>query len=174
MKSYTLNDVVRVADATAPTVRGWLRQSVLTADVAPPGGRGKHRRFSFVNLVEARVVSRLHHQWNMPPAVLRQSVLMLRLIDPRAGQTRLADVWDRILNPSSRRPNDGLFLLLSPHFPGGEQLIVTEESRGSSALGMEMLVDMLVLDVRAAIEETETITGDNWYTIAPEQRRSND
>ena len=59
MRAYSSSEVQSLTGVSRNQLTHWTDAGLLVADIAEAGGRGKHRRFSFMNLVEAVVAKRL-------------------------------------------------------------------------------------------------------------------
>jgi len=107
MTSYTFADVMRITGATKSEMTHWTREGIVGADIAPGGGPGRHRKFAFLNLLEASIAVELN-RLGAPVYVIRSLVSYVRWLelegcrDPKAAAARrikdLAEVAGLILS----------------------------------------------------------------------------
>jgi hypothetical protein len=159
MKSYTFSDVVRVSGVTGPTVNAWLKKGVLVADVEDSIGRGRPRRFAFGNLIEARVIARLHNAGVTAPDLLQRAIGLLRG-GPLLMSEAHHEIWTRLLHPSDRRAADRAWILVGPQVPGFVRFTVNKNGVGPEV--SELGEVGYIVDVRLVIEAVERATGDSW------------
>ena len=57
--SYSSSDLQRVANVSRNAITSWTDAKLITADIADAAGTGKHRRFSYLNLMEAAAAREL-------------------------------------------------------------------------------------------------------------------
>jgi DNA-binding transcriptional MerR regulator len=122
LKAYTLADIAAVAGShvTTSLVNAWANKGVIVPDIDGRHGRGRHRQFSFRNLLEVRVVAELHIL-GLPPDVLRMATAALRLFPLKLSEVykpTLASkrddpfaVWMRLLSPEQRKDTDQAVLI---------------------------------------------------------------
>jgi hypothetical protein len=97
MASYTFADVMRITGANKSEMTHWTREEIVRADVAPGGGPGRHRKFSFLNLLEASIAVELN-RLSAPVYVIRNLVSYVRWLemegcrDPEAPRRYIKDL----------------------------------------------------------------------------------
>jgi hypothetical protein len=178
LKAYTLADIAAVAGAhvTTSLVTAWANTGVIVPDIEGRRGRGRHRQFSFRNLLEARVVAELHIL-GLPSDVLRMATAALRLFPLKLSEVykptlaRKRDdpfgVWMRLLSPEQRKDTDQAVLLCSPSIPGAFQAQVSWGSTDFHLKTKErdpLGPAWIVINLRRVILQVEEATGDNYYT----------
>jgi hypothetical protein len=77
MKAYGFADVVQLGKLTPSQVKWLAHRDVLRSEITPAGGTGHRRRFSFYNLVQARILADLM-TWQIPLTVMQA---LLSLVD---------------------------------------------------------------------------------------------
>jgi hypothetical protein len=90
MKTYTKRDVVRLTAATASLVTRWCDIEAIVPDGGLPGGKGKHRQFSFWNLMEFEIGAALHAR-GIGPGGFQMILRNLRRLDPETYASGLRD-----------------------------------------------------------------------------------
>jgi DNA-binding transcriptional MerR regulator len=102
LTGYTYSDVVRLSGSTPSNLKWWTNKNLIRADVADTAGTGHHRRFSFLNLVEAAIAFELN-QYGISVDGMRQMLDAVRFLaftgtpgrlDP--AQASLADFRDML------------------------------------------------------------------------------
>jgi hypothetical protein len=77
MKTYSFRDLMQLTGASRSHLTHWLKQGVVSADVAEGSGPGHHRQFGFFNLIEAHVAERLSGI-NLPAGLMGFTLTYLR------------------------------------------------------------------------------------------------
>jgi hypothetical protein len=182
LQAYTLADVAAVAGShiTTSIVNAWANKDIIVPDIEGSAGRGRHRQFSFQNLIEARVLGELH-KLGLPPDSLRAATIVFRSfplgfsekdldMPLQQGLEQAASeafgTWCRLLSPKERKVTDQAVLLGSPDVPGGFKVHVSwgrKDFRLSTKGRDQLGAAWIVINLRRVILQVEESTGDNYY-----------
>ena len=168
---YSFSDLVKVAEVTAATASAWLKRDVLRATSDHASGRGKHRRFSFLDLVGARVAGQLH-SFGLPPEKIQRAVafMVASYVEVAKSHPKFEEIYSRVWDPKRRRPGDYVFIVISDALPGGMSLAVgtplvpTTKSIEAGRVHFDTErygTSFITINVRKAIEDVERITGED-------------
>ncbi|MEO8520039.1 MAG: hypothetical protein ABI603_01675 [Acidobacteriota bacterium] len=168
MTYYSFADVVRVSERRAHFAAAWVAHAVLVSDFErAESGSGRHRRFSFQNLVEARVLSVLQG-FGLPWPVMQRAALTLKRLEidlPVVAPEHL-DLWACVTDATRRRAGDFVLLLLGD-VPGGFSVVLGTGRHATIATDRIGRV-AVAIDLRSAIEDVERIVGGSWAPMLTE------
>ena len=71
MRAYSSSEVQSLTGVNRNQLTHWTDAGLVQAEIVEAGGRGKHRRFSFMNLVQVAVANELAAGYGVPRARLQ-------------------------------------------------------------------------------------------------------
>jgi len=119
MRTYTFADLATYSQAPPNQVKNWVQTRIIRPDVHDTSGSGSHRKFSFLDVLEACIATKLYElPGSMPTAHVGWALDVLRIATQgfRVAHGTTHDDWRRfLLGGDTRDPQAHFWLCKSDH-----------------------------------------------------------